>query len=307
MIFKDYYKILQINDYKVSSEEIKQAYRDQAKKYHPDINQENKIAEERFKDINEAYKTLSNPTTRKRYDRMWYTHVGKKMHLGNEQNARSKTSIFSDFSNMIFGENSVEETSTVKKKNETKREAIKGENIETEIQVSILEAFYGQEKKISLRTLNGKSKTFTIKIPAGIRNKEKIRLMGQGKPGENGGKPGDLFIKIQIQNDESYQLEGIDLYTNLFLTPWEAALGTKVELESIDEQISLHVPQGTESGELIRIDQKGYRDGKGGRGDLIAKVCIMIPKNMTEQEKKLFKQLQEISKFNPRKIYGNKK
>ena len=181
---------------------------------------------------------------------------------------------------------------------------IKGENIDTEINVSILEAFYGQEKKISLRALNGKMKTFTIKIPAGIRNHEKIRLMGQGKPGENGGRPGDLLIKIQIENDAKYALEGIDLYTNLYLTPWEAALGTKVELASIDEEISLHVPQGIESGEIIKIENKGYLDGKGGRGDLIAKVCIMVPKDMTDQEKKLFQELKKISNYNPRKIYN---
>ena len=150
-------------------------------------------------------------------------------------------------------------------------------------------------------------KTFTIKIPAGIRKNEKIRLMGQGKTGENGGKPGDLLIRVQIENDEKYTLQGIDLYTNLYLTPWEAALGTKATLNSIDEEVSLHVPQGTESGETIHIKQKGYLDGKGGRGELIARVCIMVPKNMTDQEKKLFEELKRVSKYNPRKIYDNKK
>ena len=128
--------------------------------------------------------------------------------------------------------------------------------------------------------------------------------MGQGKQGENGGRAGDLLIKIQIENDEKYQLEGIDLYTNLYLTPWEAALGTKVVLHSIDEEISLHVPQGKQSGETIKLEGRGYLDGKGGRGDLIARIYIMIPKDMSEQEKKLFKELQEISKYNPRKIYA---
>lgn len=303
MIFKDYYKILGINNYKASADEIKQAYREQAKKYHPDINT-GSSTEERFKDINEAYKVLSNPTSRKKYDRMWYTHVGKKQKTNYEESKRSKDSIFSDFFNMFFGEkvqDNEEQTPEIRK---NKKVTIKGENIETEINVSILEAFYGQEKKISLRTLNGKMKTFTIKIPAGIRNHEKIRLMGQGKPGENGGRAGDLLIRIQIENDEKYTLEGIDIYTNLYLTPWEAALGTKVTLDSIDEEITLYVPQGIESGEIIKLEKKGYLDGKGSRGDLLARVCIMVPKNMTEQEKKLFQELKKISKYDPRKIYN---
>ncbi len=303
MIFKDYYKILEINNYKASVEEIKQAYREQAKKYHPDINTTNTFAEERFKDINEAYKVLSNPSSRRKYDRMWYTHVGKRQKVKYEESKRSKGSVFSDFFNMFFGNNSEDKTKEETIAHKGKKIPIKGENIDTEINVSILEAFYGQEKKISLRTLNGKMKTFTIKIPAGIRNQEKIRLMGQGKPGENGGRPGDLLIKIQIENDEKYRLEGIDLYTNLYLTPWEAALGTKVKLNSIDEEISIYVPQGTQSNETIKLKEKGYLDGKGGRGNLYAKICIMVPKNMTKEEKKLFEELQKVSKYSPRKIY----
>lgn len=304
MIFKDYYKILEINNYKASVEEIKQAYREQAKKYHPDINTTSNSAEERFKDINEAYKVLSDQAARKKYDRMWYTHVGKKKKTNYEESKRSKDSIFSDFFNMFFGEKIQDKPEETFEPHKNKKVPIKGENIDTEINVSILEAFYGQEKKISLRTLNGKMKTFTVKIPAGIRNHEKIRLMGQGKPGENGGRPGDLLIKIQIENDEKYSLEGIDLYTNLYLSPWEAALGTKVTLASIDEEISLYVPQGIESGEVIKLEKKGYLDGKGSRGDLIARVYIMIPKNVTEQEKKLFEELKKVSKYDPRKIYN---
>ena len=147
-------------------------------------------------------------------------------------------------------------------------------------------------------------KNFEVKIPAGIRNEEKIRLMGQGKPGENGGKPGDLLIKIHIDNNEKYTLQGYDLYTNLLLTPWEAALGTKVDLDSIDEKVSLYIPQGIESGEKIRIEGKGYHDGKAGRGDLIAQVKIMVPKNMSQEEKQLFEQLQKVSRYDPRKIYS---
>lgn len=306
MIFKDYYKILGITNYKASPEEIKQAYREQAKKYHPDVNTTNTMAEERFKDVNEAYKVLSEIASRRKYDRMWYHHVGRKQKVKYEDSSRGKGAIFSDFFNMFFGENIPDNSNREQESQKTKKAAVKGENIETEVNISIAEAFYGNEKKISLRTLNGKMKTFTIKIPAGIRNHEKIRLMGQGKPGENGGKPGDLLIRVQIIDDEKYKLNGIDLYTNLYLTPWEAALGTKVTLNSIDEEISLHVPQGIQSGETIHLKEKGYLDGKGGRGELITNICIMVPKTMTDQERQLFQQLKEVSKYDPRNFYNKR-
>ena len=303
MIFKDYYKILELSNNRVTPEEIKQAYREQAKKYHPDINTSSQISEERFKDINEAYRVLSNQTSKRKYDRMWNTHVGRKQKNSYEESKRGKDSIFSDFFQMFFGDNAHSEV-VEEKREKNKKVPIKGENIETEINVSISDAFYGAQKKIALRTLSGKMKNFEVKIPAGIRNEEKIRLMGQGKPGENGGKPGDLLIKIHIDNNEKYTLQGYDLYTNLLLTPWEAALGTKVDLDSIDEKVSLYIPQGIESGEKIRIEGKGYHDGKAGRGDLIAQVKIMVPKNMSQEEKQLFEQLQKVSRYDPRKIYS---
>ena len=228
---------------------------------------------------------------------MWNTHVGKKRN-NYEESKREKGSIFSEFFQMFFGERTVNSEEKIEK-NKAKKVPIKGENIETEIKVSIQDAFYGAEKKITLRALNGKMKNFQVKIPAGIRNGEKIRLIGQGKPGENGGKSGDLLIKIIIENDIKYALQGIDLYTNLYLTPWEAALGTKVNLTSIDEEVSLYIPQGMQSGETLRINGKGYHNGKG---DLIVKVQVMVPKELTKEEKELFTKLQKISKYNPRKV-----
>ena len=133
-------------------------------------------------------------------------------------------------------------------------------------------------------------------------DKEKIRLIGQGKEGQNGGKNGDLFIKINIKDNEKFKLNGCNLITNLYLTPWEAALGTRVKIASIDDEVSIYIPEGMQSGEKIRIPQKGYKDGKGGRGDLVAEVKILVPKKLNEEEKKLFEKMSEISKFNPRNI-----
>lgn len=304
MIFKDYYKILGIETNKVSIEQIRSNYRELAKKFHPDVNT-GKNAEEKFKDINEAYRVLSDTSARRKYDRMWNRHVGNKKKKEYEESNRSSDSRFSDFFNMFFG--NIEEKSdnnNIEQNNKNKKMAIRGENIETEINVSIEEAFYGLNKKISLRAIDGKMKTFSIKIPAGIRNNEKIRLIGQGKAGQNGGRNGDLFIKINIENNTRFKLKGYDLYTDLLLTPWEAALGTRAMVNSIDESSSLYVPQGIQSGEKVRIPGKGYKDGKGGRGDLIAEVKVMVPKKMTNEEKEIFKKLSEISDFDPRKVYS---
>ena len=301
MIFKDYYKILGLPNSSVTAEQIKQAYREQAKKYHPDINTTSNFSEERFKDINEAYKTLSNASLKRKYDRMWNSRIGKKQ-KNSGQAKREKKSAIAEIFQMFFGEikNNKEKSDDIK----DKKVAIKGENIETEITVSIFDAFFGIEKKLALRAINGKMREFKIKIPAGIRNEEKIRLIGQGKPGENGGKAGDLLVKIHIEDDEKFRLNGVDLHTNLYITPWEAALGTKLNISSIDEEVLLYIPQGTQSGEQLKLKEKGYLDGKGGRGDLVINIQIMIPVNMTDEEKKLFEQLKEISNYNPRKIHS---
>lgn len=294
MIFKDYYKILSLETNKVSSEQIKNAYRLAAKKYHPDVNVEDRLSEEKIKDINEAYKVLSNPSTKRKYDRMWVSNVGKKKY---EEANRSTGSVFSDFFNMFFGVD--REVQEVNKKN--KKIAIRGENIETSVDVDLEECYYGKEKKISLRTVDGKMKVFTIMIPAGIRNGEKIRLLGQGKEGINGGKNGDLFIKISVAKNEKFKLVGNDLYTNLYLTPWEAALGTRTKIDSIDETTQIYIPEGMQTGETIKIPGKGYKDGKGGRGDLVAEIKIMVPKELSKEERNLFETLNKVSSFNPRK------
>ena len=294
MIFKDYYKILGLPNNKVTMAQIKAAYREQAKKYHPDVNIQNNRNEERFKDINEAYRVLSDSLSKRKYDRMWHRTIGKK-NASYEESKRSKDSISSDFFNMFFGSVSNKETEKPKSKR-----ACKGENVETEIDISIEDAFRGKEKSIGVRTVEGKLKKFKVQVPAGIQNNEKIRIVGQGKPGINGGKNGDLFIRVKIKDDDRFILEGYDLRTNLYLTPWEAALSTKVNINGINEDVSVYVPAGIQSGEKIEIENRGYKDGKGGRGKLILETKIMIPKKPNEQEMKLFKEFEKMSKFNPR-------
>lgn len=287
MVYKDYYKILELNTSRVSIEDVKIAYRAAAKKYHPDVNIGDTLAEERIKDINEAYRTLSVPSSKRKYDRVWNSRYQRA-----QKDVRGKESILDIFLGNVDAKE--------EKQSKNKKEPVRGENIETEIQVSLEEAFYGLDKKISLRTIEGKMKTFSVTVPQGIRNGEKVRLLGQGKPGKNGAKNGDLFIKIQIENSKKFRLMGYDIYTDLLLTPWEAALGTRVKIPTIDDETKVYIPQGIQSGEKIKIPNKGYKDGKGGRGDLVAEIKIMVPKRLELNEKEMFEKLKEMSNFNPR-------
>ena len=291
MVFKDYYKILELKTNKVTEEEIKTAYHEMAKKYHPDINS-GILAEERIKDINEAYMVLSKPETKRKFDRIWVSHnrkVQAKANADGRENSR-------DLLGILFG-NVVE---TEKRTTNKAKEGIKGDNIETEISVSLEDAFIGTKKEIEIKDLNGKSKKFEVKLPESIRDGEKIKLKGQGKKGKNGGENGDLIITIRIDTDSKYKLDGNDLIMDLFLSPWEAALGARLTLQTIDNSINVFIPAGIESGEKIRIPNKGYKYGNNERGDLIAVVKIMIPKKLSIEEREFFTKLSEISKFNPR-------
>ena len=286
MVYKDYYKILGLETSKVTLDEIKTAYRTSAKKYHPDVNVGDVLAEERIKDINEAYRVLSTPATKRKYDRTWNANYYKE-----QRKNRGKESFFDIFLGNV---------NTSLNKEEDKKVPLKGEDVDTEIHISVYDAFYGLEKRISLRDVYGKIKTLTVVVPKGIRDGEKIRLIGQGKVGKTGGKNGDLFIKVNIDSDNKFRLKGCDLYTDLLLSPWEAALGTRVNLKTIDGENKVYIPQGIQSGEVIKIPQKGYQNGNGGRGDLIAEIKIMVPKNLDSSEKEMFQKLKEMSKFNPR-------
>lgn len=289
MVYKNYYKILDLETNHVSLDEIRQAYRQAAKKYHPDLNVGDSLAEEKIKDINEAYKVLSVPSSKRKYDRIWNSRFGKGPKAFSDKS--QKGAIFNIFLGNL--ENPVKEE-------KDKKNPVKGENIETEISVSIYDAFYGLDKQISLKTINGNAKTYTVKIPRGIQSGEKIRLIGQGKTGKNGGKNGDLLIKINIQDDKKFKLKGYDLYTDLLLTPWEAALGTRTVIKTINDETNIYIPEGIQSGEKIRIPNKGYYLDKETRGDLVAEVKVVVPKHLTEKEKNVYKELSKISKFNPR-------
>ena len=290
MVVKNYYKILDLETSHVSIDEIKSAYRQAAKKYHPDLNVGDSLAEEKIKDINEAYKVLSVPSSKRKYDRMWNSKFGKGKKAFTSKS--QKGAIIDMFLGNI---DNTEKVETSKKAN-----PVKGENIETQISVNIYDAFYGLEKQIALKTVDGDTKTYTVKVPHGIRDGEKIRLIGQGKPGKNGGKSGDLLIQINIEGDNKFKLDGTNINTDLLLTPWEAALGVRTSVKSIDDETKVYIPEGTQSGEKIRIPNKGYYINKTDRGDLVAEIKVVVPKHISVEEKEMYQKLSEVSNFNPR-------
>ena len=295
MKYKNYYKILGLESSKASDDDIKNAYRKLAKQYHPDINQGDEVAAELFKDINEAYQILGNEDSKRKYDRI---HFAYRIKDGIQSKETFNKGGFSDFVSKFVGKTNKQ--NVVTNLDDDKDFPIPGENLESEMEVTLEEAFSGVEKKLAFRQTDGKMKTIDVKIPQGVRDNSKIRIAEQGKPGKNGGKTGDLLISLKISKDEKFRLQGADLITTLKLTPWEAALGCKLDVQSLDSNILITVPPGVESGEKLRIANNGYFDGYGGRGDLLLDVKIVVPKELTEEEKQLFNKFKQISRFSPR-------
>ncbi len=292
MKYKNYYKILELKSDRVSDEEIKNAYRKLAKKYHPDINPGNAIASEKFKDVNEAYQVLGNESSKKKYDRIHGFYRVKDTIEDTKEKINSDG--FSEMMGIMFGKKEQNKTSA-------KNISIVGEDLESQIDISLKEAFFGTEKKLAFKTLEGKMKSITIKIPKGIRNGEKIRIPAQGKPGKNGGKNGDLYIKIHIMKDNIFELKGSDIVSDLKISPWEAVFGAEVTVQNIDSSILVQVPRGIQSGEKLRIINNGFWNKNGGRGDLLLNIQIMVPKFLNDDETNLFYELSKVSDFEPRK------
>ena len=231
---------------------------------------------------------MSDPKSRKRYDRNWFIYTERKKRLQNKDR-EVKKSFKEKIIDILFGM-TTSKAQTAKKS----KEPINGENIETEVEVSVLEAFNGTSKKLKLLAVDGKTKTFNLNIPAGIQNGDKIRFVGQGKPGKNNGDRGDLLVKVKITDTKDFKLVGADIYKEISITPWQAALGTKLNIEAIDGEITLVIPKGTESGERFTIKGKGYKFGRGNRGNFYIITKIVVPKKLTEKQLKVYNELKEI-------------
>lgn len=285
----------------MTDEEIKLAYRKLAKKYHPDINGGDESITEKFKEVNEAYQILGDTESRKKYDRVYFAYKFKDgFSVSSAKDRLNTENGFGELFSMVFGK---KEAEPVVRTNLDKNSYPQvGDNMESEIEISLEEAFFGSEKKIAYKTEEGSLKTVALTIPRGIQNGEKIRLQGLGKMGKNGGQNGDFYIKVNILKNERFHLEGSDLVLELPISPWEAALGTTLEVSNIDSNIYITVPKCSVSGDRLRVAKSGYIKKDGSRGDLLLEIKMMIPKHLTEDEEALFKELSRVSKYSPRKI-----
>lgn len=313
MEYKDYYKILGV-DRNASQEEIKKAYRKLAKKYHPDSNPGDKNAEEKFKEINEAYEVLGDEEKRKKYDALGsnFSNFGNfdfdpfKYEFGKNTKYTYRTTTgngFSDFFNFFFGENGFDLNDILNDlgKNigfsktgfsSNIHYPIKGDDVETEIEITPEEGYRGVEKRIKIN-IGGQERKISFKIPAGIKENEKIKIAGQGKPGSNGGNNGDLYLKVKFSEKSRFKVDGMDLISTVDIYPWDAALGTEISFETIDKKIMVKIPAGIRSDSKIRIPGCGYRSSSGTKGDLYLKIRINNPLYITEQQRELFRRLKE--------------
>ncbi len=317
MEYKDYYKILGV-ERSADADAIKASYRKMARKYHPDVSKE-KDAEDRFKDLQEAYEVLKDSEKRAAYDQLgsnwragqelfrpppdWDAGFEFSTHGFSAQEAAD----FSDFFAELFGRMGGGRQGFRAQGGPFQA---RGEDHHAKVMLDLEDSFRGAVRQIGLQVprtdARGRlvldSRTLTVKIPKGIREGQRLRMAGQGAPGMGGGPNGDLYLHIQFQPHPRFRIEGSDLYHDLHITPWEAVLGASVEVPTLDGGVRMKIPAGSTSGQKLRLSQKGL-PGSGSKtpGDLYAVIQIVVPKKISEPEKALWNQLAEMSDFHPRR------
>lgn len=309
--YKDYYQILGLAK-TASQDEVAKSFKKLARKYHPDLNANDQVAEEKFKEINEAYEVLRDPEKRKLYDQLgsnwqqaqagggdWRPPPGyENVHF---EFGGADTSGFSDFFETIFGRFGGAQSGGAEFFSGGGRAARprRGQDVEAEMDLSLEEAHKGGPKAITLREAAGQDKTLQVNIPAGVKEGARIRLAGQGGPGRNGGEAGDLYLRVKFRPHHQFMVDGLDLTTDVTLAPWEAALGVSVQAPTLDGGVNVDVPAGMGSGKKLRLRGQGLgRPNK--RGDLFLRIQVAFPPNPSEREKQLWRELAEASAFKPR-------
>jgi DnaJ-class molecular chaperone len=345
---KDYYDVLGVSR-TASADEIKTAYRKLARKFHPDLNPGDKAAEERFKELQEAYDTLSDPEDRKLFDKYGENWKAVKQGggppppgwegagaTGGPQGDGFDFSGFDfgggggggagfDIFEEMFGRGATGRGGRAQRRDRGVRRE-RGEDVEAQLELSLEEAHRGGRRTLQMQaaetcaTCNGtgtvndktcqtcggsgqvlKPKTIEVNIPAGVREGSTVRLAGQGGAGVNGTQPGDLYLRIRLRPHPVFSVRGDDLEIELPIAPWEAALGTKLEVPTIDGKVELKIPQGAQSGQRLRLRGQGLNKRKGGRGDQYVRLKIVVPKEISAEERRLYEQLRDVSRFDPRK------
>jgi curved DNA-binding protein len=332
--FKDYYDVLGTSK-TATEDDIRKAYRSLARKYHPDVNPGDTSAEERFKEINEAYEVLSNADKRKRYDQLgpnwkagsdftpppgWQSASSGFDGFGDGFATGRGSAGFSDFFESLFGGRRGARAGAGFR--------MRGEDVDAEITLTLEEAHRGVTRRISLQlnepcpncggsglkdgktcpTCRGegaipRERSFDVTIPAGVRTGSVIRLAGQGEAGANGAPAGDLFLHVRIEPHPLFDIIGQDdIQIELPISPWEAALGARISVPTLDGNAEMKIPAGTQGGKRLRLRAQGLSKREGGRGDEYVKVKIVIPPKLTGKEKNLFEKLAAESQFNPRDL-----
>jgi curved DNA-binding protein len=311
--YKDYYEILGVSR-NATEKEIKATFRKLARKYHPDTNKGNKDAEEKFKEINEAYEVLGDSDKRRRYDAL-----GSHFRGGSEFTpppgfdfefdlgkgfTRGAESPFSDFFEILFGEafkggaSPFGEAFTDFTETYTRPQGKRrGEDQFIDLHLSVEEAYRGTTRKIDISIPGRDSKRLEVKIPPNVRENSKIRVSGEGLPGKNGGLPGDLYLVVKLKPHPFFKIEGDDINSELSISPSDAVLGSEVEVPTLDGLVKMVIPPGTQNDKVLRLRAKGLpHSKKEGRGDHFVKVKITIPRIISEEERKLYQELAKLHK-----------
>jgi curved DNA-binding protein len=317
MEFKDYYAILGVEK-SATQEEIQRAYRKLARKYHPDVNK-SPGAEEKFKELGEAYEVLKDPEKRGKYDRYGTAWKAAQQgggapppgyedvwfDLGGTPEGGGGFSDFSAFFEQLFGagrrRGAGHRESDPRTSGWQWEWAARGEDQEARLALTLEEAARGGQRELSFTDpATGQTKTYMVNIPRGIRSGQRIRLAGQGGKGASGAPTGDLYLHVSILPHSLFRLDGKDLHTTLSVAPWEAALGAEVTLSTLEGAVHVKVPPGSSSGRKIRLRGKGFPDPKGVAGDLYAEIRIVVPEQLSTRERQLFEALAKESHFTPR-------
>lgn len=310
MEYRDYYQTLGVEK-SANEQEIKKAYRRLARQHHPDVNPGDKKAEERFKEINEAYEVLSDPEKRQKYDRLganWqaYQRTGQdptgfdwaqwmagapgggrvRVDYGDLGNIFGEGG-FSDFFQAIFGGGSA-----LRPPGQAQARPQHGRSVEHTVQVTLEEAFQGTQRVLAID-----NKRLEVKIPAGVRTGSKVRVAGEGYPGVAGGPGGDLFLVIEVLPHPVFERDGDNLRCEVTVDLYTAVLGGEVTVPTLTGQGALRIPEGTQSGQVFRLRGQGMphlRDPQQ-RGNLLAKVRVQLPEKLTDQQRQLFRQLADLA------------
>ncbi len=313
MDYKDYYKILGVNK-DASPDEIRKAYRKLARKYHPDLNPNNKQATERFKEINEANEVLTDPEKRRRYDQLGSSYFqyqqtggdpggfdwsqwtsGPQGRAGDrgrteyaDMNDLFGNAEFSDFFRSIFG-------GGMGRDPRRRSMSLNGRDIEQPVQITLDEAYHGTQRLVSID-----GKRLEVKIPAGVQTGSRVRVAGKGEAGQNGGRPGDLYFVIEVLEHNTYKREGDNLRLRLTVPLYTMVLGGEVDVPTLKGRVSLKVPPETKSGRVFRLRGQGMPQLRNGNqhGDLLVELEPEIPAKLSAEEKELFKQLAEMRDAN---------